>query len=289
MLLPPGANQELEMPDDVWLRKRLVESLPCEIIPEKNRFFEIVSAMQDRSDVEVSSWAYILHNIPWNRQVGPSCGLAALRMLHAAANGPDKVASPIDNIQVEGASLLQYAIHNGMTVDGEIFDATQLLALCQATGRLQCRIQSFRETNAKIMIDQLLKNQLVIFAYDSQPMTRQPCKNGGRTAHYGVVVGVLLESPQDCFRKSLTIDKLKEHKPRDLKMIGTLASAEEALTACSKIYLLLQHGLSNKLLIGPWEEFFESNQQLQYVDEKKYPGSPPMNLADHLLVVQLPH
>jgi hypothetical protein len=99
----------------------------------------------------------------------------------------------------------------------------------------------------------------VIIPYDSQPRTRLPCHNSGLSAHWGVVVGVLL----GCSPAS-----------RQSNHVEIIPWAGESLTvstaAGEALWLLVQHGLSRKLSIATWEEFRSSNAQLTTADSSKF-------------------
>lgn len=68
---------------DVWLRKRLVESVGS-VMPSKE---EQEAQLQDAltgigvSTSDQQQWRWVVQPVPWQRQIGPSCGLAALRMV----------------------------------------------------------------------------------------------------------------------------------------------------------------------------------------------------------------
>lgn len=70
--------------DDVWLRKRLVEELPSrsvsmDVLTEQMRS-AVVGAAAVPGSTSATAWRYQVVLVPWQRQIGPSCGLAALRM-----------------------------------------------------------------------------------------------------------------------------------------------------------------------------------------------------------------
>ena len=79
--------------EDVWLRKRLAESVASVEIPLAEQESQIKAGLEARgllAPVERAKssaandpepgWCYLLNAVPWQRQIGPSCGLAALRM-----------------------------------------------------------------------------------------------------------------------------------------------------------------------------------------------------------------
>jgi GNAT superfamily N-acetyltransferase len=268
VLLPPDAATE----ETVWLRKRLVESVPLVTVTSEDRRSELHAVMQKHPTYK--TWKYHLCNLPWSRQIGPSCGLAALRMVQANAVPTNDLAQ---TTAPSLPSLLDYAVQNGYSHDGELFNVLHLVDVAQTVCNLVCRIESVRALSPGDVLSHLLHNRLMIFAYDSQPITRQPCLNGGSTAHYGVIVGLLLGRTIDNTSEApATIDEIT---------LGEGDTAEDFFESTSLCLVLVQHGLSSKLTIAPWADFVASNQQLRQADVNKYPDASELNLSDHLIVI----
>lgn len=258
VMLPPDAATDA----DVWLRKRLVESVASVKVPLGQRREEILAAIQN---YHPQAWEYCLQHVPWQQQVGPSCGLAALRMLR------DHYVTTDNNSDTKMPSLLSEAQSKGYSVDGEIFDAHNLVKLADFCG-LKTEMRSFQATSPSDILVVLKAGGTLILPYDSQPSTKRPCKNTGRTAHYGIVVGILFGYP--AIDDSSPSPSLLEHTDR------CCVDKAEALL------LLVQQSLSQKLTIAPWSDFFESNQQLATMDESKFKLSDgaALNLLDCLVV-----
>ncbi|GKZ01284.1 hypothetical protein MPSEU_001079400 [Mayamaea pseudoterrestris] len=245
VLLPPDEMVDggASVIEDVWLRKRLVECLPLTIVSLKHRLQELQACTIKYP--EYASWKYyIRHDVPWTQQVGPSCGLAALRMVHGAAQPTTAVATTDDSLP----SLLEYAIQQHYSDDGELFDAMHLLRLGQDVCNLSCRTESLRATPARKILSHLMQRRLLVFAYDSQPATRQPCCNDGKSAHYGVMVGMLVGRKVD---DGLNAETLRSPTPIDELSQADLISLEnDPLSSECVMLALVQHGLSNKLTIA---------------------------------------
>jgi GNAT superfamily N-acetyltransferase len=265
VMLPPDAVTE----GDIWMRKRLVESVASVTVSMEQRIDEVKSAISYRPDLH---WELLMQHIPWQQQVGPSCGLAALRMLrdfyYSIGNDSTKEHG---NVELQMPSLLVEAQSKGYTIDGEIFDVGNLLKLALFCG-LHGEVWSFSACPPSKVLEVLRSGGTIIVPYDSQPSTKRPCKNLGQTAHYGIIIGILFGFPADRFSDLHIIDTTE----------GLSSSAEDA----RGVLLLVQHSLSTKLAIACWSEFFDSNQQLELIDEKKYrlPDQSSLNLRDHLLV-----
>jgi hypothetical protein len=90
---PADFAEDTATDDDVWLKKRLVESVEShlatidQLIAEMEgsvdaTFLRIASeAEKGSSEESVRFLEYRILQMPWQRQIGPSCGLAALRMV----------------------------------------------------------------------------------------------------------------------------------------------------------------------------------------------------------------
>lgn len=252
VMLPPDSASD----NDVWLRKRLVESVGSVSIPLEQRTKEILAVIQPHQ-LQLA-WQYCLICVPWQRQVGPSCGLAALRMLR-------------DHYVTKGSkmpSLLTEAQNKDYSIDGEVFEANNLVRLARYCG-LEAELWSFKATSPAYVLALLKAGGTLILPYDSQASTKQPCQNSGRTAHYGIIIGMLIGYTS----YDLTPSFLNEHGDREVQETDT-------------VLLLVQHSLSPKLVIASWTDFLVSNQQLVTIDEIKYKShdAASLNLRDCLIV-----
>jgi GNAT superfamily N-acetyltransferase len=266
VLLPPDVVTE----NDVWLRKRLVELVPSLTVPLQSRIDELNAAIQQFS--QYHRWEYYFHSIPWRQQLGPSCGLAALRMLR-------DFYCHVDPNDGKAPSLLSEAQAKKYSFDGEVFDARNMVQLARFCG-LDAELRSFRQLAPNDIVCLLKKGASLVLPYDSQAFTRRPWKNCGKSAHYGIIVGILLgfqrEDPvvDDTCALSL-IDMTNFHKTVDN-------------SDC--LLLLVQHSLSSKFSVATHVDFFESNQQLTSLDTTKckLPDRGMLYLSDCVIVCHGP-
>jgi GNAT superfamily N-acetyltransferase len=269
-LLPPSdgmAQQE----EDVWLRKRLVESVGSIDLPLSERLTEMEEAISKYSETDTElpkdcQWQYQLVRIPWQQQLGPSCGLAALRMLRDHYHTSDSKQMP---------SLLVEAQEKGYSEDGEVFDANNLQKLSDSVCGLDCEMRLLSDTTVDDIHKLLAAGSVAIIPYDSNPGSRLPGLLSGRSSHYGIIVGLVLgfapeaEAQISCDVSSI----LRSHVDRPVS------------GAC-RVLLLVQHSLSRKLAIAPWASFVDSNQQLDTIDWSRFPAAANLNLKDRLVVVK---
>ena len=263
--LPPSDGMTQDA-DDVWLRKRLVESVGSTEITMQERRVEMLAAIT-KTDYHGWQWEYRLVSVPWQPQVGPSCGLAALRMLRdyylISKNETDGVPQAMP-------SLLTQAQTMGYSQDGEVFDATNLQLLAESVCGLDCEMWSFAVQHVDDVVTVLHAGATVILPYDSSPGTKLPGILEGQNAHYGIIVGLLLAFPDTA--EPCTETKLAPHIDRP------------TADACETL-LLVQHSLSRKLAIAPWSLFYESNKQLDSIDRKRFREASNLDLKDRLIVV----
>lgn len=273
VLLPPSDGMTQE-DDDVWLRKRLIESVGSIDVPLQERVMEMeeaICAYLEQGSLEIPSdcqWQYRLVRMPWQKQVGPSCGLAALRMIR------DYYHSSSDFKQMP--SLLAHAQEKGYSQDGEIFDVDNLQKLAHEVCGLDCEMRAFSTTTVDDVCAVLDQNGVLILAYDSSPGTRLPGLLSGRSAHYGIIVGMLLAFPTSIDEESAPVRDTPVLQPH----------VDRPLSESCHVLLMVQHSLSCKLAIAPWKNWFDSNQQLVTIDRSRFRMATSLNLCDCLVIVK---
>lgn len=254
VLLPPSDGMT-QTEDDVWLRKRLVEHVDtAHTVSLEQRIEEL-----DRftSSLAPAKYRFRLQSIPFQPQIGPSCGLACLRMLRDFYLVDRKMPS-----------LLSAAQELGFSHDGEVFDANNLLTLATDVCGLDCTMHSLLETSLEEILNHLDRGESLLFAYDALQGRHTPVQNSGQSAHYGMLVGVLLGTSLDEGESSTSLKSLEvQENPR-----------------ADSVHFLVQHGLSDKLAMAPMEDWIASNQQLRSVNRTLF-SSEHLDLIDRLIVV----
>ena len=272
ILLPPDDDGN-DAPD-VWMKKRLVEQVGSIYVPMDERIAELESYLEDNAlagqtscKSNGSTWYHRIVSVPWQAQIGPSCGLAALRMvreyLMVSEKGDDHEKLP---------SLLQEAQERGFTQDGEIFNANDLKEMAETVCGMDSDLLSVASLTPTQINQVLVNGGAFILPYDSNARTRLPAKLSGQSAHYGIIVGIAVE-----------IDGSEEDQMSG--NLHTMSPEQEKLLDgdTMKVSLMLQHGLCSKLSISSWDSFVESNAQLIGFDESKF-GSAKLDLKDRILV-----
>jgi hypothetical protein len=238
VLLPPDGLEGGG--SDVWLRKRLVEALDTVTISLEERLDEIRRYLDDSASRHslldpIWRWKFVVVSIPWHSQVGPSCGLAVVRMVrdHFAFR------NPADD-DAHAVSMLQYAQELGMSVDGELFDAEDLASITESYCGPDAAVQVQEFPSVPEILSSLCDDRgFVIITYDSQPRTRLPCHNSGLSAHWGIVVGALIGCPS-------------QEPPSDrIEVLPWMGESSDSVGE-EAVLLLVQHGFhaSSRLRAG---------------------------------------
>ena len=138
-------------------------------------------------------------------QVGPTCGLVALRMaasaLLAAASsdiqtsaggGEGGTAAHLPRV-CEVQELLAHAVERGFSAQGEMFSADELAVLA----REHCSLHTHmvHDASAQDICALLEQGRLLLLAYDADK-DNSPCLLGGTRAHWALVRGLVI--PPTC-------------------------------------------------------------------------------------------
>eukprot|EP00934_Nitzschia_sp_Nitz4_P007319 Nitzschia sp. Nitz4//scaffold77_size91520//47120//48853//NITZ4_004892-RA/size91520-augustus-gene-0.61-mRNA-1//1//CDS//3329557997//7309//frame0 len=286
IMLPPEDDSH-NAGTDVWLRKRLVEQVGSQLFPMDQRLEEISEFLADAYHGGPSlhgypTWKYFLASVAWQGQIGPSCGLAALRMVREYFQ-----TSHDDSTQLP--SLLGEAQERGYTMDGELFDISHLLDLAQGVCGLDCEVISDQGSKGTLetLVGVLRRGGVAILPYDSAPGTKLPVCLSGQRAHYGIIVGILVGSEGPSSSSPSTSSS--RETPEDQEFRIEAMSKEDDWGALlhestSEVYLLVQHGLSSRICIARYETFRSSNLQLTTVDEVRFGEQSGLNLCGRTLL-----
>ena len=182
-----GARVAKDHPNDtdVCLRKRLVERTAPPAAKSDEDFLadvaEELRGMGRGGEFEFRIQA--ARNVAWERQIGPSCGLAALRMALRSFGA--------DEDRLDG--LLTTARSMGASSDGEMFDITHLADVARKAtastiavpGRLDISVEP---VTAALLESFDLATTLVVFPYDKGSGPGRPELRRGLSAHYCVLI-----------------------------------------------------------------------------------------------------
>lgn len=195
-VLPPHSNTST-----VYMKKRIRDELPLEAIGIED--FCKVGLSQVFNSLEYGAPTgpidLFVRSVPWSRQVGPSCGIQAIRMVLAALS---HFPQELDLRSVTGprrSSLLQRAIDAGCSAEGELFDIDAIARLAISEG-LCAVVQNVDDLGWEGIVSVLdpghtngeTQGGLLIFPYDRGKTGGLPEPLGGRHAHHGVVCGYAL-------------------------------------------------------------------------------------------------
>jgi N-acetylglutamate synthase-like GNAT family acetyltransferase len=250
-----------------WLRKRLTFSSPIEYVslPEAK---DLIMSEFKLLRVERPSLPYLEFTLFQNslflcKQIGPSCGIAALAMLLAYLSTQIESGSPRNYSEW----LLREAIRRGISNDGEIFSVTDLSQLAsdcadQADSVLRNRLKVYVNDTASALssvmgarpVSEPLRSteQYIILPYD-RDLTRRngPGLQGGLHAHYALVIGSAWPLPEGSLES-------------ESKYTTTTAHFKQGHLEQAKLeqYLICVHGMSQHPVVAPVAEWIDSNAQL---------------------------
>jgi actin maturation protease len=148
---------------------------------------------------------HMLENVPAELQLGPNCGLVALRCAaEYLFDGNSECAGDVD-------TLLARAKELGYTKHGEMFSSVQLAALAgdvYASKKLSARVlgfcsieqenereneQSFEAVVRSCVVE---RSEPILIAYDAAG-NHSPCEAGGHRAHWALVIGFIAMANKD--------------------------------------------------------------------------------------------
>ncbi|KAL7562304.1 hypothetical protein ACA910_014521 [Epithemia clementina (nom. ined.)] len=319
ILLTPSSNADdadsSSTADDVWLRKRLVEEVGSVVVDIDTRIEELREFIQTiPPNAKQPSWIlnakicwfYHLCQVPWQAQIGPSCGLAALRMVREyflRKRNPTQTNSDTggDHAQ-QFPSLLKEARDRTFTEDGEVFNIHHLQTLAEDVCGMKCELWFTQTLTVREVSRVLIQEEgLFILAYDSNPRTRLPAQLLGHGAHYGIIVGILVAASTKNTRAETAPStniapggaaSSQQDDNDDLPVVLleniSLVDYENNIPV-DRTWLLVQHSLSRTLSMASWTELMESNQQLVSVDERKFghKAAAGLDLKNHILVCKM--
>jgi N-acetylglutamate synthase-like GNAT family acetyltransferase len=229
----------------IYYKKRLLDEHPLQIIsPSQWRD----SLDRHLSHHPSSSGSCYVNLLRWSPQIGPSCGIQALRFCLDYLSPHFSSALPVSLTSASSpVTLLQRAISAGLSNDGEIFNIFSLLALISLqhdlplsrplpTSRplplsssstpfpslrlpsLEISVASFSSLSWSDLTSILTSPSphshnggLVVIPYDRNPIGNTPCEENGRKAHYGVICGYM-EHPH-CNQRDQDQDKTPLEDP----------------------------------------------------------------------------
>jgi hypothetical protein len=123
----------------------------------------------------------------------------------------------------------------------------------------------------KIILDELLRNHLVLIAYDCDA-NFEPCNKLGFKAHWALITGLLI--PLNKNESQYLVDKYSDSFDRELDIIykNDTQIEEELNKFISKdapCYCICKNGKSKHSGIWPLNKLLQSNQQLAQIDRDK--------------------
>lgn len=272
--------------DSVWMRLRLLErTAMIEPLTHEQLLVGVREAIETRcgsvckdgASAANGTWELRLATFQWERQCGPCCGIAALRMARSRARvgaegnlvsgGAGSAlllkllasAGASLELQVDGhaqepgdASLLQAAISRGYSSDGEIFDIHHLAQLAADICGLTAGVVV--DATASTAGEDDDGNA------DSIALDGGPLYGTGALWHEVTVewlkAGGLIIAPYDNDELHYGPALRGGHRAHYALLVGLAQTS-------GKVFLLAVHGLSRRPLVMSPAELYASNTQLR--------------------------
>ena len=272
--------------DSIYLKKRIVDESPLDtsITAEETSSCIIAGIVSFivNGYMPRDMYAYMI-SLPWAHQIGPSCGIQAIRMAAAVLKPeyPDRTGT---SHQERPGSLLQKAIAMGLSSDGELFDIHSVVSLVE-----NCGFNAIVREEHQLEWDDILSilhpplqstPGLIIFPYDRARMGNLPDTAGGRHAHYGVICGYAKSSEEE----SEQVQGKRDHVFHDHNIscqVVDVVSRTNCLSRCTLHHaqtdelphkcdidpndwrmLIVMHGMDIKPVVAPYTSWKRSNAQL---------------------------
>uniref|UniRef100_A0A7S4C3U6 N-acetyltransferase domain-containing protein n=1 Tax=Chrysotila carterae TaxID=13221 RepID=A0A7S4C3U6_CHRCT len=293
-------------PDSTWMRKRLLERSAAVSMAHatlRTLAEEAVAEWANSATRPTCAAACRVHlsgslassSLEWERQIGPCCGIAALRMARSALRPSgallvptmDKhmqmlphVAHSLAEVTVHGAddasvdaSLLQEARTRGFTSDGELFDAHALAVLAGDVCGVHATVLHDEAGSGRaawrLVPEWLEQGGLAVVAYDKDELKHSPAQRGGHGAHYALVIGYAAACEEQAPMTHGAAHVGGEGTVREYNSPSTQVEQAGPWVDVFGPLLVCVHGLSNRLMVCSLEEMRLSCAQLEQVKPGK--------------------
>ena len=296
-------DNELDAKNSVWLAYRLRNSFgyfyrPKGLIEsEINSFLDAghhkVGKKADINISRIQKQTVFLHNVPFENQIGPMCGIAALNCLKAYffettrkpsfnhinaehifqkilgdAGATEIIAkyfcSKPNSTSSQQKSILEDALDENITTDGEMFDIKQMAKLSSLPS---CGLNAvvFENISIGMILDLLVLGLPPLICYDRSKTSSifGVDMNNGTAAHWGVIVGFVSNNS----RKSSKDAQIGTNRPCVWLGSNFIIEHKKYIDKTKDVLVLIQHTMSSKVMVCWWSILKASNLQVEkYAD-----------------------
>lgn len=219
-------------------------------------------------------------------QKGPMCGLVGLTMAaQLLLKGGAKPCHTADRIHPE--SILEYAVQNGLSRQGEMFSANSMEKIAADHLQLQPQVVTVESHEAllELVVQTISGDKAILVPYDADK-DHTPCLARGQCAHWCVLVGLCLITRNcasltpkllECCQQTSSNSAHYVVRETGVKEFTTLlrktfdhnmATLKESLDANS-IYVFARHGKTSHLGLWSLKDLLHSNGNLVEVDPRR--------------------
>ena len=284
---------------NTWLRKRLIHDFPLieavalqrhgEVLIEKLANF----LYTNNEETEGGSYLAIINRTPWQQQAGPSCGIAALNMLHKYIQSNSKemhwnrakfgmcdcIKSEKQNLTdiTDSKSAIDFAVKLGISHDGEMFCAHNLTYFANRFYKMNLKLQEVCDNTSHAILKSIAKGHPILLPYDRSLSNHKPGNYNGHQAHWALIVGVILKESNTTKLPRHPFES--EHYSMILNLVDAIEIDTENVDELLELYkgenvndflLICVHGMSAQPFVCSYEALFASNHQLYETKSKFY-------------------
>ncbi|XP_070180182.1 actin maturation protease-like isoform X2 [Littorina saxatilis] len=221
------------------------------LTPRTLSFCHTTGQLHLLSKVDLCKWTFVS---------GPLCGLVAVAM-----------AAPLVGTQeVTTEKLLDEAVTQGYTKQGEMFSASNMSSLVQSVLAAPFRSEVVCNCDEARILHYLLQGNFLLTPYDADKNHR-PCNKKGQKAHWMLITGVFvavnnaeniinlgqLEENQDDYQQDLY--HLKPEKPTTPEILKILRQNTDKIQG---VFVYGHQGKSKHTGVWTIGELLDSNSQL---------------------------
>ena len=217
-------------------------------------------------------------------QKGPMCGLVGLTMAAQLLNA-NPPSHTTDTDQIHPEHILEYAVQNGLSKQGEMFSAASMTKI--ATDHLQLQSKVVQADSHEALLELLLGtisgNTAVLVPYDADK-DHTPCLARGYSAHWCLLVGLCMVT-RNTYATSKLLEccqKVSSNSPHYVvretgtseftallkRMFDSEGSLKESLDKNS-ICVFSRHGKTSHLGLWSLKDLLHSNGNLVEVDPRR--------------------
>ncbi|XP_065666788.1 uncharacterized protein LOC101239547 [Hydra vulgaris] len=277
-LFAKRANIAVSNELNIWLRKRLIDEYDISESFSHSELSKIIKeALLEKSNAEDFICFFI--ETKWQQQIGPSCGISAITMLNTISHLKRcnflnssvfcGCACVLNELSTEPKSCLEWALKSGISNDGEIFCAYNLVYLAEKCFQIPLVVSDITEMTKHDILHNILRGNPVVITYDRSLSNHVPGFFQGLHAHWTLVVGFVVpkDSLKDFYKNPVHVEMINEHHfislfKFSLDFLMTDTEQYFQIFDSNSLWVVCVHGMSSHPFVCLLDTLLDSNRQL---------------------------